>query len=274
MIWQHHFYAVSENRVNAKAFGFLEENIFPLWSWVGGRFSLWSAIGLPIMFAIGRDHFMELLAGAHAMDKHVQQCELRDNLAVLLALNSIWYRNFFHSKAHAVIPYSYGLRDLPRYLQQLIMESNGKQVTKTGQPIDYDTSPVIWGEQATNSQHSFHQYLHQGTDLLPIDFIVMEQAIYSEDQAQHQQLLVNCFAQMEALLMGQNTDNPHYDMPGSRPSTLIRLPKLSPYYLGALLALYEHQVFIQGCLWGINSFDQCGVELGKKLAKKMLKNWE
>ncbi len=261
--------AITASSQAAKDFGVDENNIFPFWEWVGGRFSLWSAISLAIALCMGMPCFEELLAGAHAMDEHFHHTPFEKNLPVTLALLGIWYRNFWHTQSHAIIPYSHLLRSLPLYLQQLDMESNGKYITKMDSPVSYATGSLIWGAAGSNSQHSFHQWFHQGTDFLPIDFIIAKESHY--DQTMHKQLYANCTAQMEVLMRGQVSKTPYCELPGNRPSTLITFEKLTPFNLGALLALYEHKVFVQGIIWNINSFDQWGVEAGKKLAKQLLK---
>ncbi|WP_213304125.1 glucose-6-phosphate isomerase [Paraburkholderia sacchari] len=261
-----HFVAVSTHAEAVAAFGIDTDNMFEFWDWVGGRYSLWSAIGLPIALAIGMDGFEAMLGGAHAMDRHFFEAPLGQNLPVLLALIGIWHINFFGATSHLIAPYDRYLHRLPAYLQQLDMESNGKSVTLTGERVDYATGPVIWGEPGTNGQHAFFQLLHQGTALIPADFIVCMQPHHALD-AHHEILLANCFAQSEALMNGSPAANePHRNFDGNRPTNTICLDKLDPASLGALLALYEHKVFVQGAIWNINSFDQWGVELGKRLA--------
>jgi len=261
-----HFVAVSVNRDGVEKFGIHADNLFPMWDWIGGRYSLWSAVGLSVALAIGNDNFRDLLAGAGAMDKHFESTPLTTNMPVILALLGIWNRNFLGSPALAVLPYSERLRDLPRYLQQLEMESNGKSVSLSGASIDYKTAPVIFGDCGTVAQHSFHQWLHQGTDPIPSDFIGV--ATDDLNQAEHHRiLLMNLAAQMGALAFGQTKAAIPQDVyPGGRSSNLILLDRLDPYRLGLLLALYEHKTFVQGIIWDINSFDQPGVELGKRLA--------
>ncbi len=262
-----HFVAVSSNIPAVEAFGIARENVFPMWDWVGGRFSLWSAVGLSIALALGMDGFEKMLDGAAAMDTHFRQAPLAQNMPVLLALFGIWHRDFCAAHAIAVLPYSERLRELPRYLQQLEMESNGKSVTRNGQPVDTVTAPVIFGDCGTVSQHSFHQWLHQGTDSIPADFI----AIIDDDLSQpkhHQALLTNMVAQATAFAFGRtDAANAHEIYPGNRSSNLFLLDRLDPTTFGMLIALYEHKVFTQGILWNVNSFDQPGVELGKKLAQ-------
>ncbi|MDR1310372.1 MAG: glucose-6-phosphate isomerase [Burkholderiaceae bacterium] len=280
-----HFVAISTNTEAVGAFGIDPENMFPFWDWVGGRYSVWSAIGLPVALAIGFDHFREFLAGAHAMDVHFQNAPLHINMPVLLALVGIWNRNFLGMASVSVAPYLQDLHYFASYLQQLEMESNGKQITRTGKPITYATSPIVWGNVGTNGQHAYFQLLHQGTDVTPIDFITALTPSHSLP-GHHAALLANCFAQSEALMLGKTEEEvkadlkalnmtanevafqtPHRTFPGNRPSNTILLPQLKPDSLGALIALYEHKTFVQGAIWDVNSFDQWGVELGKVLAK-------
>jgi glucose-6-phosphate isomerase len=262
-----HFVAVSVNELEVEKFGIPVANMFPMWDWVGGRFSVWSAVGLVLQLAIGTKNFTDFLAGADAMDAHFQTAPLASNMPVMLAMLGIWNRNFLEAPALAVLPYCERLRNFPRYLQQLEMESNGKSVTREGLPVDFETAPVLFGECGTVGQHSFHQWLHQGTTAIPADFI----AIATDDlgkTAHHRVVLSNLAAQMGALAFGQKTAaSPHDVYPGGRSSNLILLERLDPFHLGMLLALYEHKVFVQGVIWGINSFDQPGVELGKRMAK-------
>ncbi|MFX1765116.1 glucose-6-phosphate isomerase [Paraburkholderia sp. A1RI-2L] len=261
-----HFVAVSTHTEAVAAFGIDTDNMFEFWDWVGGRYSLWSAIGLPIALAIGMEAFEAMLGGAHAMDRHFVEAPLAQNLPVLLALIGVWHINFFGATSHLIAPYDRYLHRLPAYLQQLDMESNGKSVTLSGERVDYATGPVIWGEPGTNGQHAFFQLLHQGTALIPADFIACMQPHHALD-AHHEILLANCFAQSEALMNGAPAaSEPHRNFDGNRPTNTICLDKLDPASLGALLALYEHKVFVQGAIWNINSFDQWGVELGKRLA--------
>jgi glucose-6-phosphate isomerase len=280
-----HFLAVTANVKGAVAFGIAEKNVFEFWDWVGGRFSMWSSIGLPIAFSIGLDRFEEMLAGAHEMDVHFAQAPFEKNLPVTMGLLAVWYNNFFGWATHAVLPYDEGMRHLPAYLQQAEMESNGKSVERSGRHVGCDTAPVIWGDIGTNAQHAFFQMLHQGTRIVPCDFIISAQS--SAPLPRHQDLLVaNCFAQTEALMLGRTSDEvaldladlseaervaliAHRTFAGNRPSTTILIKRLDPYALGKLIALYEHKVFVQGVIWGVNSFDQWGVELGKKLAKRI-----
>ncbi|MDN3921102.1 glucose-6-phosphate isomerase [Roseateles violae] len=289
-----HFVATSSNTAAAGAFGITTS--FGFWDWVGGRYSLWSVIGLPIAIAVGAANFRALLAGAHAMDRHFAETPLERNLPVLLALIDVWYRNFHGFGSRSVAPYHQGLRRLPAYLQQLEMESNGKGVDREGQPLPYGTSPVVWGEAGTNGQHAYFQMLHQGTDVIPVEFIAVKTPNFGASGElaerladQHQKLLANCLAQSQALMQGKRFDEAlqekaptasasldaatiarHRSFPGNRPSTTLLLDALTPRSLGALIALYEHRVFTSGALWGINSFDQWGVELGKALCNSLL----
>jgi glucose-6-phosphate isomerase len=285
-----HFAATTTNVQAAAAFGI--STTFGFWDWVGGRYSLWSAIGLPIAIAIGSTHFRELLAGAHAMDLHFAQAPLAQNLPVQLGLLDVWYRNFHGFSSRSVAPYHQGLKRLPAYLQQLEMESNGKRVDTEGRALPFGTSPVVWGEPGTNGQHAYFQMLHQGTDVIPVEFIAIKTpAHHLADQ--HTKLLANCLAQSQALMMGKTADEAraeqvptaapgfdrdqlaqHRTFPGNRPSTTFVLDALTPRSLGALIAMYEHRVFTSGALWGINSFDQWGVELGKALCNALLPRLE
>jgi glucose-6-phosphate isomerase len=282
-----HFVAVSTNTAAVGAFGIDTENMFPFWDWVGGRYSIWSAIGLPVALAIGFERFSEFLAGAHAMDQHFRTAPLERNMPVILAMLGIWYRNFFDTASLSIAPYHQDLSRFPAYLQQLEMESNGKRVTSDGAEVDVVTCPVVWGDVGTNGQHAYFQLLHLGTDLTPVDFIAA--LLPSHPMAGHHTvLLANCFAQSEAFMRGKSADEvrnemraqhidentieallPHRSFPGNRPSNTILMDALTPGTLGALIALYEHKVFVQGTVWGINSFDQWGVELGKVLAKNI-----
>ena len=259
-----HFAALTTNVEAAKAFGI--DTTFGFWDWVGGRYSLWSAIGLPIALAIGADGFRALLAGAHAMDEHFRTAPLAQNLPVRLGLLDVWYRNFHRFTTRSIAPYHSALKRLPAYLQQLEMESNGKQVDLDGQPLPFGTSPVLWGEPGTNGQHAYFQMLHQGTDVTPLEFIGVRDASHDLD-GHHSKLLANCIAQAQALMVGKQDVGGHKNFPGNRPSTFFVFEKLTPETLGAFLAMYEHRVFTSGALWGINSFDQWGVELGKVLAR-------
>lgn len=266
-----HFVAVSANVDSARAFGIDPSNIFTLWDWVGGRFSLWSAIGLPIALAQGFERFEELLAGAHEMDRHFASAEPRQNLPLLLALLSYWYRRYFGAASTAVIPYSQDLVLFPAYLQQLYMESLGKSVDREGQPIAAATSEVIWGSAGTNGQHSFFQQLHQGTEFTPVEFIACALASADDpEDSRHHSLLANCLSQAMALMRGDDSTDPHRRIAGDRPSTTLLLKRLSPHNLGALIALFEHRVFALSVLWNVNAFDQWGVELGKRLTQDVL----
>src|ERR1700754_4025389 len=274
-----HFVGVSANPTEVVKFGIAKENVFEMWDWVGGRYSLWSAVGLSIMIAIGPKQFDELLAGANEMDQHFRDAPLEKNLPVLLGMLGIWYRNFFGSQSDLIAPYSEALNFLPSYLQQLEMESNGKSARLDGAMVDYPTAAVTWGEPGTNGQHAFFQMLHQGPTIVPIDFIAVltpEHPLVSH----HPKLLANCFAQSEALMLGRTREEaekvagpdkpelvPHIMFPGNRPTTTILVDALTAHSLGALIALYEHKVLTQGTVWNINSFDQWGVELGKILGK-------
>ena len=283
-----HFVAVSTNIPAVKAFGILEENTFEFWNWVGGRYSMWSAIGLPIAVYIGMDQFEELLEGAHAMDKHFCEAPLEQNIPVILALLGVWYNNFHGLPSYAVIPYDQYLGRLPSFLQQLDMESNGKTIDRDNQRVDYLTGPIIWGETGSNCQHAFFQHLHQGTVAVPTDFLVPANSMNPLD-GQHRVLLSNYLAQTRALMRGKNdaevvaelkskgmSDDeiasltPHKRFEGNKPTNSILFDKLNPRTLGALIAMYEQKVFVQGIVWNINSFDQWGVELGKVLANEIL----
>jgi glucose-6-phosphate isomerase len=261
---ERHFAALTTNVAAAREFGI--STTFGFWDWVGGRYSLWSAIGLPIAIAIGAAGFRDLLAGAHDMDQHFATAPLADNLPVRLGLLDIWYRNFYGFTSRSIAPYHSALRRLPAYLQQLEMESNGKRVDQHGRAISVATSPVLWGEPGTNGQHAYFQMLHQGTDIVPVEFIAVAHAEH-DLPGHHEQLLANSLAQAQALMQGRPDEGGHKDFPGNRPSTFFVLDRLTPASLGALLAMYEHRVFVSGSIWGINSFDQWGVELGKVLAK-------
>lgn len=283
-----HVIAVSSNIEKAVEFGVALENILPMWDWVGGRYSLWSAIGLPIAIATGYQNYCDLLAGAHSMDQHFAQSPLSTNLPALLALLEIWYINRGNANSIAVLPYSHELRLLPDYLQQLVMESNGKQVDKQGSPVGHRTCATIWGSAGTIGQHSFHQLLHQGTENIPVDFI-LPLSSHSDNEHKQAHLVANCLAQSKALTEGKtiaaaeqelldsgaSTEEAqrlgsHKASPGNRPNTIITMEKLTPSHLGALVALYEHKVFAQSVIWGINAFDQWGVELGKQLSSPIL----
>ncbi|MGV0952756.1 MAG: glucose-6-phosphate isomerase [Fluviibacter sp.] len=283
-----HFIAVSAHPERAAEFGIPPAQVLPMWDWVGGRYSLWSAVGLPLAVSIGMSGFERLLAGAQAMDQHFCQTSLKDNLPVLLALLGIWNTNFLGAHTSAIVPYNESLRHLPGYLQQLEMESNGKTVNRDGQPLTCPANPIVWGEIGANGQHAFFQLLHQGGWLVPCDFIATALSDYPLPGHQAP-LLANCFAQSAALAFGKTEAEarseleagglsdaqrdallPHKVFAGNQPSTTLLLPRLDPYHLGLLLALYEHKVFVQGVIWGINSFDQWGVELGKQLASRVL----
>jgi glucose-6-phosphate isomerase len=259
-----HFAALTTNVAAASEFGI--SMTFGFWDWVGGRYSLWSAIGLPIALAVGGEGFRALLAGAHAMDEHFRTAALEDNLPVRLGLLDVWYRNFHGFGSRSIAPYSSALRRLPAYLQQLEMESNGKRVDAQGQALPFETSPVLWGEPGTNGQHAYFQMLHQGTSVIPVEFVAVKKAAHGL-AGHHDKLLANVLAQAQALMQGKADAGGHRHFPGNRPSTFLLLEELTPASLGALIALQEHRVFVSGALWGINSFDQWGVELGKVLAK-------
>lgn len=280
-----HFVALSTNRVEVEAFGIDAANMFEFWDWVGGRYSLWSAIGLSIALAVGMDRFEELLAGAHAMDVHFLQAPLDANMPVILAMLTVWYNNFFAASSHLIAPYDQYLHRFPAYLQQLTMESNGKSVTRDGDAVDYATGPIVWGEPGTNGQHAYFQLVHQGTHLIPADFIVPLESLNPVGD-HHAMLLANCFAQTEALMCGKNAEELAFEMKeqgaddaeiarlrghktfaGNRPTNTLVLSTVDAASLGALIALYEHKVFVESIVWGVNAFDQWGVELGKQLAK-------
>ncbi len=282
-----HFAALSTNIPAVKNFGIDPQNAFEFWDWVGGRYSCWSAIGLPIALSVGFDNFHAFLRGGHAMDNHFRETPLDRNMPVTLALLGVWYGDFFGAETHAVLPYDQYLHRLPAYLQQADMESNGKSVTRSGERVDYPTGPVLWGEPGTNGQHSFYQLVHQGTRIIPCDFIAPMQS-HNPLGDQHRILLANCFAQTEALMVGKTREEaetelraqglsdaevkalaPHKVFEGNRPTNTLLMKKLTPETLGSLVALYEHKIFTQGVIWGVNSFDQMGVELGKQLAKTL-----
>lgn len=283
-----HLLAVTANPQRAVAYGIPADHVLPLWDWVGGRYSLWSAVGLPIVLMLGMKNFQDLLAGATAMDQHFRSAPLLQNMPVILALLSIWYVNFFHAQTQAIIPYEQTLALLPAYLQQAHMESQGKQVRQDGTPVDYATGPVIWGGVGTNGQHAFLQLLHQGTHLIPVDFLVGTSGHHN--LAHHHDLLfASCLSQSQALMQGKDLDAvlaelhdkgysheiaqqlaPHLTIPGNHPCNTLVYEKLTPHTLGALIALYEHKIFSQAAIWGINCFDQWGVELGKQLAGHLL----
>ncbi len=280
-----HFVAVSTNLKKIDEFGIDSNNVFPMWDWVGGRFSLWSAVGLSIALSVGYANFEKLLQGAHQMDKHFRSAEFKNNIPVVIALLSVWYNNFFGAESQAIIPYTQYLHRLSAYLQQGIMESNGKQVARNGQPVSYQTGTIIWGEPGTNSQHAFFQLIHQGTKLIPTDFIGYKHSLYG-NKDHHDKLMANFFAQTEALLkgkteaevraeMGENVNEtlvPFKVFEGNRPTTTFLIDKLTPESLGALIAMYEHKIFVEGVVWDIFSYDQWGVELGKQLANNILKD--
>lgn len=282
-----HFIGVTSNRGAAVEFGIAAENIFPMWDWVGGRYSLWSAIGLPIALTIGMSNFKELLAGAWEMDQHFLNAPFEQNMPVLMGLLGVWYRDFWDAQSYAILPYDHHLRNFTQYLQQLDMESNGKSVRRDGSPTECGSGPVIWGGVGCNGQHAYHQLLHQGTTLIPADFIVPVMSFNPEDD-HHQWLYANCLAQSQALMLGKTREEveaelrsqglsepevqrlaPHKVIPGNRPSNTLVLDSVSPQRLGSLIALYEHKVFVQSVIWGINPFDQWGVELGKVLGQNV-----
>jgi glucose-6-phosphate isomerase len=283
-----HFVAVSSNISNVTNFGIAEENIFPLWDWVGGRFSLWSAVGLSISLSIGYENFEALLTGAYEMDEHFKNTPFEENIPVILGMLSIWYTNFFNAESEAIIPYSQYLHRLPAYLQQGIMESNGKSTDRNGNPINYQTGTIIWGEPGTNAQHAFFQLIHQGTKLIPAEFIGFKHSLFG-DQDHQNKLMANFFAQTEALMNGKTQDEvlqelstkniseeklkklvPFKVFAGNKPTTTILIDTLTPKSLGALVSMYEQRIFVQGIIWNIFSYDQWGVELGKQLATAIL----
>lgn len=282
-----HFVAVSTNIPEVIKFGIAEENIFPMWDWVGGRYSLWSAIGLPIAISIGMDNFNAMLDGGRAMDNHFKTAEHRHNMPVIMGLLSIWYINFFNSESQVVVPYDHYLNKFPSFLQQLEMESNGKSVHRDGHPVEYNTMGAIFGEAGSNTQHSFHQLLHQGTHLFPVDFIIPARS-HNPVGDHHKHLFANCLSQSQALMNGKTLElvkeelqaqglseeeikelAPHKVIPGNKPSNTIIMEMLTPYTLGALIALYEHKVFVESVIWDIDAFDQWGVELGKILSENI-----
>jgi glucose-6-phosphate isomerase len=283
-----HFVAVSTNLQKVQEFGIAPENIFPMWDWVGGRFSLWSAVGLSIALVIGYEHFEQLLDGAADMDTHFQTAPFEENMPVIMALLSVWYNNFYGAESEALIPYTQYLQKLAPYLQQGIMESNGKSMGRDGQAVNYQTGTIIWGEPGTNSQHAFFQLIHQGTKLIPTDFIGFKKSLHGNTD-HHDKLMANFFAQTEALLMGKTAEQvsvefekqhingeqatfllPFKVFAGNKPTNTLLIEKLTPANLGSLLALYEHKLFVQGVIWNIFSYDQWGVELGKQLATSIL----
>ncbi|WP_440879477.1 glucose-6-phosphate isomerase [Tenacibaculum sp. C7A-26P2] len=284
-----HFVAVSTNTKAVINFGIDKKNIFPIWDWVGGRFSLWSAVGITVSLALGFDKFKELLDGAEKMDIHYRTAPFEENIPVVLSLLSIWYNNFLNCESEAIFSYTHYLKYLPEYLQQAFMESNGKEVDRNGEKVDYQTGTIVWGSVGTNMQHSFMQLLHQGTKIIPSDFIGFEKPLHG-DEEHHKKLMANFYGQIEALAFGKTIEEAHLDLKmaghidamarllpykvfsGNKPSTSLIIKKLTPKNLGMLISMYEHKVFTQGVLWNIYSFDQYGVELGKELAKKMLIN--
>lgn len=287
-----HFVAVSTNIQKVTEFGIAQKNIFPMWDWVGGRFSLWSSVGISIALAIGYDNFEALLDGAYQMDQHFESTSFDKNIPVILGLLTIWYNNFHGAETEAIIPYSQYLQKLAPYLQQAIMESNGKSVARNGYPVNYQTGNIVWGEPGTNSQHAFFQLIHQGTKLIPADFIGFIKSLYGNTD-HHNKLMSNFFAQTEALLMGKSEDQvmdefkqqnvaedlaekllPYKEFMGNKPTNTILIESLTPKSLGSLIAMYEHKIFVQGVIWNIFSYDQWGVELGKQLANSILKDIE
>lgn len=287
-----HFAAVSTNTEKISEFGIADKNVFPMWDWVGGRFSLWSAVGLSIALAVGYDNFDAMLQGANTMDSHFKETDFSENLPVIMALISIWYNNFYLAETEAIIPYAQYLSRFSAYLQQGIMESNGKSVARNGKRVGYETGTIIWGEPGTNSQHAFFQLIHQGTKLIPTDFIGYKNSLHG-DTDHHNKLMANFFAQTEALMNGKTQDEaaaelkgqglskkeidnlaPYKVFEGNKPTNTLLIDKLTPKSLGALIALYEHKIFVQGIIWNIFSYDQWGVELGKQLAGTILKDIE
>ncbi|UOK43027.1 MULTISPECIES: glucose-6-phosphate isomerase [Flavobacterium] len=276
-----HFVAVSTNIEKVTEFGIAPDNIFPMWDWVGGRFSMWSAVGLSIALSIGYENFEELLEGANKMDSHFEQQPFERNIPVILALLSVWYNNFFGCETEAVIPYSQYLKKLATYLQQAVMESNGKRVDRDGNPVNYQTGNIIWGEPGSNAQHAFFQLVHQGTKLIPCDFIGFIEPLHGNKE-HHDKLMSNFFAQTEALLLGKSDDEvsaegvkneflaPFKVFEGNKPTNTLLIQKLTPKALGSLIAMYEHKIFVQGVIWNIFSYDQFGVEYGKQLASTIL----
>ncbi|MEZ7494763.1 glucose-6-phosphate isomerase [Leeuwenhoekiella aequorea] len=283
-----HFVAVSTNEEAVKEFGIDPNNVFTMWDWVGGRFSLWSSVGLSIALAVGFENFDKMLAGAHKADEHFKNTDLEENIPVLMALLTVWYNNFFEAESEAIIPYSQYLNRFAAYLQQAIMESNGKSVDRNGNPVDYQTGQIVWGEPGTNSQHAFFQLIHQGTKLIPTHFIGFKNSLHG-DVDHHNKLMANFFAQTEALMNGKTEEEAREELEstnmdasaieklvpfkvfdGNKPTTTILIDKLTPESLGSLIAIYEHKIFTEGILWNIFSYDQWGVELGKQLAKNVL----
>lgn len=283
-----HFVAVTANTPEAVNFGISEANIFPMWDWVGGRYSLWSAIGLPVALTIGMENFRALLSGANNMDEHFRTTPLEQNLPVVMAMLGLWYNNFWGAETYTILPYDHYLRSLPAHLQQLDMESNGKSVTQDGAPLTYQSGPVIWGGVGANGQHAFHQLLHQGTRLIPADFIIPLES-HNPIASHHVALFANCLSQSRALMSGKTLDEakaelkaeglndgevnklaPHKVIPGNKPSNTLLMDRSTPETVGALIALYEHRTFVQGIVWDVDSFDQWGVELGKQMGKGIL----
>ncbi len=283
-----HFVTVSTNLEAATKFGIDAENMFEFWDWVGGRYSLWSAIGLSIVLSVGMKNFKKMLSGAHSMDEHFKEAPLEENMPVIMGLLGVWYNNFFDAESHGIFPYDHYLRDLTFYLEQADMESNGKSVDRNGKKVDYATGPIIWGTSGINGQHAFYQAIHQGTQMIPSDFIVSI-LTHSTHQDQHDIMMANALAQTEALMKGRTLDETYADFveskvklenvedrihhmvfEGNNPTNTLLLTKLTPRSLGMLIALYEHKIFVQGIIWNLNSFDQWGVELGKKLTKNIL----
>ena len=283
-----HFVTVSTNLEAATKFGIDAENMFEFWDWVGGRYSLWSAIGLSIVLSVGMTNFKKMLSGAHSMDEHFKEAPLEENMPVIMGLLGVWYNNFFDAESHGIFPYDHYLRDLTFYLEQADMESNGKSVDRNGKKVDYATGPIIWGTSGINGQHAFYQAIHQGTQMIPSDFIVSI-LTHSTHQDQHDIMMANALAQTEALMKGRTLDETYADFveskvklenvedrihhmvfEGNNPTNTLLLTKLTPRSLGMLIALYEHKIFVQGIIWNLNSFDQWGVELGKKLTKNIL----
>jgi glucose-6-phosphate isomerase len=283
-----HFMAVTANIEEAARFGIEPTNTFPMWEWVGGRYSLWSAIGLPIALTLGMAAFRDLLAGAHAMDTHFREAPDQENLPVIMAMLSVWYNNFWGAGSHAVLPYDEYLKYLPEHLQQLDMESNGKRVTQNGTSLDYHTGPVLWGGVGANGQHAYHQLIHQGTRLIPADFIIPLRS-HNPVASHHANLFANCLSQARAMMAGKTEAEaeqellaggldgdaarqlaPHKAIPGNRPCNILLMERLTPHTLGALIALYEHRTFVQSVIWDIDCFDQWGVELGKQIGSEIL----
>ena len=285
-----HFVAVSTNSKAVIEFGIDPENMFEFWDWVGGRYSLWSAIGLSVVLSVGMENFKRMLRGAHSMDEHFREAPLEENMPVILGLMGVWYNNFFNAESHGIFPYDYYLRSLPMYLEQADMESNGKSVDRYGNKVNYATGPIIWGMSGINGQHAFYQSIHQGTKMIPADFIV-SMLTHKDHQDQHNIMFANALAQTEALMRGRTMDETYADIlasthqvpdvsnrihhmvfEGNHPTNTLLIRKLTPRTLGMLIALYEHKIFVQGIIWNLNSFDQWGVELGKQLTKNILQD--